>query len=168
MSLKLHIKKIINDCLLTLWPWIHRNMQIMIIIYSLLDMNKRSPLFKSLVSIVCIVKKLKSNSHFIPKNLIVLFTGVDHLPTVTELEENSSDTKTGSGSSENVSRRHYRRLPDISNMSTSNNKNQQSSRSFDSGICVLLSDSGWHCVCQRTKINLSSFQLIIFYNRLPS
>ena len=66
-----------------------------------------------------------------------------HLPTVAEMEETSSCVKTGSGSSESVSRRHYRRLPDISNMTGSGSNNKgQSSRSFDSGICVLLSDSG--------------------------
>ena len=76
----------------------------------------------------------------------MLISVVDHLPTVSEQEETSVVTRCMSGDhadTDQVTRRQYRRLPDISNMTGPGNKGQQqSSRSFDSGICVLLSDSG--------------------------
>ena len=67
---------------------------------------------------------------------------VSGLATVSELEE-------APGSCPASSRRQtqagtvVRRLPDISSINNNNKSSQsQSSRSFDSGICVLLSDSG--------------------------
>ena len=66
------------------------------------------------------------------------------LATVAEMEESSSGPQAEAGS-----RRSHRRLPDISSLATTGPANtggggggSQSSRSFDSGICVLLSDSG--------------------------
>ena len=57
---------------------------------------------------------------------------VPGLPTVSE-EECRSPHKRQSV---------VRRLPDISNIPTNSSNKNQSSRSFDSGICVLLSDCG--------------------------
>ena len=57
---------------------------------------------------------------------------------MSELEETKCDGRSlEAGGLELTSRRHYRRLPDISTMAA--NTKSQSSRSFDSGICVLLS-----------------------------
>ena len=75
-------------------------------------------------------------------------SGVDQLPTVAE--ESHDQELEEAGSRESMSRRHYRRLPDINTIGvpgpqvcTKNSSScSQSSRSFDSGICVLLSDSG--------------------------
>ena len=68
------------------------------------------------------------------------------LATVSELEEAAAFC---SSSSRRLTQTQagYRRLPDISNINnnatkSSQSSQSQSSRSFDSGICVLLSDSG--------------------------
>ena len=64
------------------------------------------------------------------------------------MAEESQEAGLETGSGDNIGRRHYRRLPDISSISAGASgaggpaKSNQSSRSFDSGICVLLSDSG--------------------------
>ena len=68
---------------------------------------------------------------------------VSGLATVSEVEEESSSCPNTSRRQAQSQTGGYRRLPDISNMNNPTNTSQsQSSRSFDSGICVLLSDSG--------------------------